>query len=241
MNRRLHAANVETGGAPAVSSAPIIAKEAFRNRNQPSRSRSATKTEEAIELGLAFLARQQQEDGSWTLHGIPQDQDANAKRLSSDMAATGLAVLAFQGAGYNHMEFRYASQLRAAITWLVDNQQDTGELYLKTDRQSDTVCRFYSHGIATLALCEAYGMTQDEELRIPAQLALDYIAATQHDRLGGWRYRTGVESDTSVTGWMMMALQSGKLADLDTEEKAWQGIERYLRFARGTAAMPRPA
>ena len=222
----------QTGGAPSISAAPIIAKEAFRTRNQPSRSRSAPQTEAAIELGLAFLARQQQEDGSWTLHTVSQDQDSKVTRLASDTAATGLAILAFQGAGYNHREFKYAGQLQAAVEWLIENQRDTGELYLFTDPASDNVCRFYSHGIATLALAEAYGMTQDEDLRIAVQLALDYIAETQNTRLGGWRYRPGVESDTSVTGWMMMALQSGRLADLETDEATWRGIERWLSMAR---------
>jgi hypothetical protein len=222
----------DTRGAPSISAAPVIAREAFRSRNQPSRSRSAPRTEESIERGLAFLARQQQEDGSWSLHGIPQDLTANAQRLSSDTAATGLALLAFQGAGYNHREFKYATQLQAAVQWLIDHQQITGELYISGDPYSDSVCRFYSHGIATLALAEAYGMTQDEDLRLPVQLALDFITDTQHERLGGWRYRPGIESDTSVTGWMMMALQSGRLAQLETDEKTWTGIRQWLQMAR---------
>lgn len=222
----------DVGGAPAVNSSPVIASEAYRTRGQTSRSSSAPRTEEAIELGLAFLARQQQEDGSWTLHGIPEDKSDNVRRVTSDTAATGLAVLAFQGAGYNHKEFKYAGQLQSAVNWLINNQQPTGELYIKSDEYSDSVCRLYSHGIATLALAEAYGMTQDEDIRIAVQLALDYIADSQHERLGGWRYRVGSESDTSVTGWMMMAMQSGRLAGLETDQKTWMGIQRWLRLAR---------
>jgi len=221
----------DIGGVPSVSSAPVIAKDAFRTRNQPSRSASGPKTEEAIEFGLAFLARQQQQDGSWTLHGITEDRKEGVKRVNSDSAATGLAILAFQGAGYNHKEFKYAGQVQSGIDWLVQNQKVTGELYIDSDNYSDGAARFYSHGIATLALAEAYGMTQDEDLRLPVQLALDYIADTQHQRLGGWRYRTGSESDTSVTGWMMMAMQSGKLAGLETDDETWLGIRRWLRMA----------
>ena len=223
----------ETGGAPSVNSAPIIAREAFRSRNKPSRSSSAPQTEEAIELGLAFLARHQREDGSWTLHGIVESESIDSSRvLSSDTAATGLAILAFQGAGYNHREFKYASQLQAAINWLQDQQQTNGDLYVPSDQQSNNSCRFYSHGIASLALAEAYGMTQDEELRPAAQLALDFIAETQHPELGGWRYVAGFQADTSVTGWMMMAMQSGRLAGLDVDEKTWLGMGRFLRYAQ---------
>ena len=39
---------------------------------------------------------------------------------------------------------------------------------------------FYSHGIASIALCEAYGMTGDKRLREPAQRAIDFIVAAEH-------------------------------------------------------------
>ena len=45
--------------------------------------------------GLQFLARFQQPDGSWSLQSF--DDGAT---LVTDTAATGLALLAFQGAGY---------------------------------------------------------------------------------------------------------------------------------------------
>ncbi|MGI9517653.1 MAG: prenyltransferase/squalene oxidase repeat-containing protein, partial [Pirellulaceae bacterium] len=184
------------------------------------------------ELGLAFLARHQQEDGSWTLGGFDVGQNDVAMQLSSDTAATGLAILAFQGAGYNHREFKYASQLQAAIDWLVEHQQPSGELYLSADEQSNKFCRLYSHGIASLALTEAYGMTQDESLLPALRKALDFIGDSQHPDLGGWRYVPGEQADTSVTGWMMMAMQSARLAGLETDPKVWIGIERWADNAQ---------
>lgn len=222
----------EAGGTPSISPAPVIAKEAFRSRNNPSRQPAAPRTEESIELGLSFLAKHQQQDGSWTLSGFDNDENDRAVQLSSDTAATGLAMLAFQGAGYNHKEFKYAGQMEIAVRWMVDHQQPNGCLYLPSDKKSNGAAKLYSHGIAALALAEAYGMTQDETLRQPVQRALDYIAASQDRKLGGWRYRPGDGADTSVTGWMMMAMQSGKLAGLDTDDGTWQGIERWLQVAR---------
>ena len=39
-------------------------------------------------------------------------------------------------------------------------------------------------------------------------------------------------SDTSVTGWMVMALQSGRLAGLDVDKKTTREIERFLGYAK---------
>jgi hypothetical protein len=76
-------------------------------------------------------------------------------------------------------------------------------------------------------------MTQDPALREPAQRALDYIAAAQSPQLGGWRYAPQVSSDTSVSGWMLMALKSGDLAGLSVSEKTYQLVVRWLDRAQG--------
>jgi hypothetical protein len=56
-------------------------------------------------------------------------------------------------------------------------------------------------------------MTGDEELRVPAQKAIDFIIKAQHHE-GGWRYSPGEPGDTSVVGWQVMALQSARAANL---------------------------
>jgi hypothetical protein len=222
----------EAGGVPEISAAPSVALDPFRSRGRAQPASSAPRTEEAIELGLAFLARHQQADGSWTLGGFDNDPQDRAQLMSSDTAATGLALLAFQGAGYNHREFRYASRMQAALDWLIARQAVTGELYVLADEESNNYARLYSHAIAALALAEAYGMTQDERLRGPAQKALNYIAAAQDTSLGGWRYRPGSGSDTSVTGWMVMALHSGRLAGLEIDERVWEHLKKWMEGAQ---------
>ena len=84
------------------------------------------------------------------------------------------------------------------------------------------------------ALTEAYGMTQDPMLKEPAQKALDFIAESQHPGKGGWRYFAEMKmrsSDTSVSGWMVMALQSGRLSGLNVEEKTFDAILGWLKVA----------
>ncbi len=230
------------GGLPDPSTSTSAAAAPYRRRmergsgtggdaNSPS-----PQTEEAIELGLVFLTRSQAADGAWRLNqfahldGLPQ--------MASDTAATGLALLAFQGAGYHHRGHRYAEVVGRAIDFLVKNQQDDGGLFIPMDPDSNRVVQFYSHGIAALALSEAYGMTQDPALHEPAQKALDFIVKTQNPNRGGWRYTPQLGSDTSVTGWMVMALKSGELADLEVPEETYVGIHNWLDRARASASEP---
>lgn len=95
----------------------------------------------------------------------------------------------------------------------------------------------YSHGIAAIALCEAYGMSRDPELREPAQRAIDFIVEAQHDA-GGWRYHPKQPGDTSVMGWQIMALKSGQMAELKIPQDTLDKAEQWLRkTAAGTGNM----
>ncbi len=234
----------EIGGPPSTTSSVVAPTEAFRGRTsrntQPrdggNPSLPSPETEEAIELGLVFLAAQQAADGRWTLRMRGNVSDDEQPSMNSDVAATGLALLAFQGAGYTHREHRYQDVVRRGVEYLVRGQKDDGDLYAPMDEDSDRFAWLYSHSIAALALCEAYGMTQDPLLREPAQKALDFIVRSQHQERGGWRYSPNYESDLSVTGWMMMALKSGDLANLDVPPETYTRIERFLDMTQKSAS-----
>lgn len=227
------------GGLPDFSTTAVVATEPFRRRTGRigpggvggGNGAPPPQTEETIELGLAWLARHQLPDGSWSLQGINGERAA----LVSDTAATGLALLAFQGAGYNHREHKYADVVNAAVQYLLSNQKDDGDLFVPLDDESNRSVWFYSHSIALLALCEAYGMTQDPALREPVQKAIDFLVASQHPDRGGWRYRPGVGTDTSVTGWAMMALKSGELANLEVPEECYNKIRGWLDKSMASA------
>ena len=73
-------------------------------------------------------------------------------------------------------------------------------------------------------LCCATG---DEELRDPAQRAVDFIVAAQHPA-GGWRYQPKQPGDTSVVGWQVMALQSARAAGLDVPDATLELTGQYL-------------
>jgi hypothetical protein len=93
--------------------------------------------------------------------------------------------------------------------------------------RSDGNAGMYAHGQATIVLCEAFLMTGDEELRRPAQRAVDFIVNAQH-AAGGWRYSPGQPGDTSVLGWQWMALQSARAANLTVPDETLELAANFL-------------
>ena len=78
-----------------------------------------------------------------------------------------------------------------------------------------------------IAVCEISGMTKDSMFKEPAQKAIDYAVKIQAKE-GGWRYNPGSDSDTSVTGWFVMGLQSGLMAGLDVPSPTLERVSKYL-------------
>jgi len=222
----------QVGGPLSMNTSAVVPAEPFRRRSPrgagspwgEGQGSPPPLTEQTVDLGLNFLVRHQLADGSWSLQG----GNGEPASLVTDTGATALALLAFQGAGYNHREHQYADVVRGGIEYLLKSQKPDGDLFLPMDEHSNQSVWLYSHALATLVLCEAYGMTQDPSLKAPAQKALNFIVAAQHPERGGWRYAPQVGSDTSVTGWMMMALKSGELAGLEVPEAPYVKIRQWL-------------
>ena len=226
-----------SGMRPVLDATAAEPTEFFRRRDPDTRARwverfgGSPNAERAVELGLDYLAREQFDDGRWSLHQSPLEHNAEAAefgQMSSDTAATGLALLSFFGAGYTHLGDKHRDTVRGGVDWLVRHQRKDGSLFTGG---SDYVW-LYSHGIAAIALCEAYGMTRDPALAEPAQRAIGFIVRSQHKTLGGWRYQPGVESDTSVSGWQLMAMKSAQMAELDVPKEAMARTVRWLDGAQ---------
>jgi hypothetical protein len=191
-------------------------------------------SEQAVARGLEWLARHQRADGAWTLdchEQCPLDPPCpidSIRPAVSDTAATGLGLLPMLGAGYIHTKpSRYSDNIKRGLEYLAANQSGEGEIYLG----GGVNYRFYSHAIAAMALCEAYGLSKDPKLQVPAQRAINFIVKTQNLDDGGWRYFPGQPGDTSVIGWQIFALRSGKLAGLVVPNRTIAGCRSYLDLA----------
>jgi hypothetical protein len=176
-------------------------------------------TEAAVQGGLRWLAKNQRKDGSWSLTGPYADGAVN----ENEVAATAMALLAFQGAGNTHKKGNFKTNVARGWNWLLKEQDGDGNFF----HEGPFNHMFYTNGQCTIALCELFGMTKDEELREPAKRAVDFLLKSQSTE-GGWRYSPQADSDVSVTGWVLMALQSARMAYLNVPEDNLRRVERFL-------------
>jgi hypothetical protein len=70
-------------------------------------------------------------------------------------------------------------------------------------------------------------MTRNQQYREPAQRAIDFCVRAQAPQ-GGWRYNPGDDSDMSVTGWMVMALQSARMSGLEVPSPTLERVKEFL-------------
>jgi hypothetical protein len=219
----------------------------YRLRGLPQRKKFAIDmgatedSERAVEASLHWLARHQHPRGYWqplesTLGhetGVKFNDPEERQRsgFQAESGLTALALLAFLGANYTHEDNLYAENVDRALRWLVAQQESNGYLGGRANRYA----RMYCHGMATIALGEAYGMTKDSMLREPLVLAVQYIIDQQNVADGGWRYlKTPTQTgDMSMFGWQLMALKSAHTAGLKVPREP---VQRAIEFLRSNSA-----
>ncbi len=139
-----------------------------------------------------------------------------------DPGQTGLALLAFLGAGNTHQNGRYKDTVQRGVRYLISVQDAAGCFGPQSGEY------MYNHAIAALAMAEAYGMTKSPLLNTAAQRGIDFLVRAQNPGLG-WRYQSASgENDTSVTGWAVMALKSARVAELAVPVAAFAGARNWL-------------
>lgn len=170
-----------------------------------------SREEAAIARGLAWLARQQRDDGSW------QFDAPNATDQSYQVAATGLALLPFLAVGEGPTEAKkYQKTVSAGVGWLASWE---GGFIAKN---------MYAQAIATIALCDAYALSKDDRLKGKATQAVNYIVKAQ-GKNGSWGYKAGMEGDTSITGWQIQALTAADIAGIRFErERVYKKATTFL-------------
>jgi hypothetical protein len=181
-----------------------------------------TKSEAAVAAGLQWIVKHQNPDGSWSLDQFRCNCGGKGNH-NNDIAGTAFGLLPLLGAGHTHKKpkdgkSKYYMNVKRGLDYLWRKQ---------SKRTGDFGGGMYSHGLATIAMCEAYGLTQDPRYKNTSQMAINFIMAAQHSA-GGWRYSPGEAGDTSVVGWQVMALKSAQMANLNVKPKVLEKAVNFL-------------
>lgn len=168
-------------------------------------------TEVTVLRALRWLKKNQNSDGSWP---------------KTKPAMTGLALLCF----LSHAEIpgeseEFGDTVQRAIQYLISSYN--GRSFSGTDGNE------YSYLIAVYALCEAYGMTQNPNIRTVAEAALKRVIDGQHPS-GGWDYKMAQtdRDDTSYMGWAAQALKAAKMARMFSSDPEWSNkLEKACKLS----------
>jgi hypothetical protein len=180
------------------------------------------KGEITVNGALRWLKQHQSPDGSWDCDGFSANCDhkrgaACGGRGSAvfDAGVTGLALLAFLGAGYDGVHGNeHQDVVRNGLKYLRSIQDAEGCFGPTSDTRHT-----YAHACATIAMCEAYASTRQLPWRKSAENAVAYINRCQNT-YKGWRYgKQPGDNDSSVTGWMLMALKAAKDAGIPVDPR----------------------
>jgi len=176
--------------------------------------------------GLGYLAAIQQEDGAWP------------GPVNNGSAITGICVMAFMASGGDPDYGSYAENIRRALRRIVlDQDAKTGHI---TGGGHGSM---YHHGLAMLALSEAYGVVNErllwqgtdvpvEDRRTIGQ-ALELavrcaLTAQRKNPFGAWRYSpNSQDADTTVSGTVLMGLLGARNAGIEIPNEA---VEKALSF-----------
>lgn len=217
---------------------PHILPPIYQERTASDRVRIAAahggsaRTEAAVDRSLRWLSTVQDPNGRWDARRFGAGRESQAlgrdrggAGADADTGVTGLALLAFLGAGHTHQRGDHQEAVRRGLQYLIDAQHPNGNL----GGGAQTFAFMYCHGMATLAMSEALAMTGDQQLREPVQHAIQYTLSAQHPSTGGWRYKPGDLGDLSQLGWQLMALKSAELGGIEIPTQTKSGMANFLQ------------
>ena len=174
------------------------------------------RTEAAIQRGLQFLKSSQGPDGRW---------DASDTNW---VGYTAFSMIAFMLNGNcPNKKQPYGETLTKAVDALLKETEGQVSGYMGSN--------MYSHGLATLALSEAWGQTdKDDKVQEALKMAVKVILRAQNEA-GGWRYNPQPgDADVSVTAMQVVALAAARQAGIFVPDETITRAVRYVNMCHQT-------
>ncbi len=166
------------------------------------------------ERGLQYLAKSQNEKGSWN------------DMVGTEPGVVGLCVAAFLAHGEDPNSGPYSKNIRAGIDYILSQQND---------RNGYIGSSMYNHAFAAKALAESYGVVDNPKIAPALEKAVELIVSSQKkNRFGAWRYTPeSRDADTTVTGCQMVTLFAARNAGIAVPDEAIKKGLAYLATCRG--------
>lgn len=164
--------------------------------------------DELYRKGLGYLILHQNSGGAWD------------DSYGTQPGVVGLCLLAMLANGEDPNQGELMSPVRQGLRYVLQSaDSDSGMIGTS----------MYNHGLATLALAEAYGHVQMEGLDLVLQQAVSLILKAQSSNLyHAWRYsHDSQDADTTVSGANLVALFAAKNSGIHIPK---HDIERALGF-----------
>ncbi len=180
-------------------------------------------TEKVIEGALAWLATQQQPNGSWGKGSPGREQYYGAM--------TAYTLVAYMCAGNLPNEGPYGRTVDKGVDYLLSIVLPDGQIRTNNQRHY-----MYSHGIVTLVLAEVYGQTLNPEIR-PALERMVQVILRSQDHTGGWRYKPRPSgADISVTVVQAVAIRAARNVGIDVPQDVFEKAVQYIRDCKAPSS-----
>ena len=163
--------------------------------------------------GLQFLAKSQNDNGSWS------------DSAGAEPGVVGLCVASFLAHGEDPNNGPFAKNIRLGIDYIL-SQQNEKNGYIGSS--------MYNHAFATKALAESYGVLDNPKIAPALKKAVELIVSSQkRNRQGGWRYTPeSRDADTTVTGCQMVTLFAARNAGIAVPDEVIKKGLAYLATNR---------
>lgn len=176
-----------------------------------------------VGTAVKWLVKQQKNDGSWRFaHDATASEGpfVDPEKLPSATKSTALVLLTLLGAGQTPEAGSYRKSVDRGIQFLLRSMRRDGDLRATGGMDA--------HALATIALCECYGLTKDAEYEIPAKQAIRFILSTQSEQHGSWSRNRRKRGDAVTTGWQLLALYCGSQANIEIPRTAVERARQFL-------------